>query len=645
MQSSLHHCKSQMMKRLLPVIACCFAIISHAQNSDNPIYNSPLEYPVLPSLGDANTDRVNSSSWSDEARGGGLVPVWEEHFNGANSGFNVVTTVGTWTSSGTHGSVWKHSNFTTSGCFSFNTAEPNFSTVGNGFLLFDADSFNCVNPVPNPPVFNQTDLEGAITSPQIDLTGYDDVVLEFEYGARWCCTDAFMRVEISTDDGASWPTSLVVPASQVNADIQDVFSQNISQYAGGQSQVRLRFSWGPEGHYYWTIDDIVIYQSATQDLKMLYDFVSHLDEGFEEYARIPVNQIQGTMRVGATMENYGSGIATNATMAVAVLDQNTNLAFTASEDQAVLLPGDTTELIDNANANIPVGQYTANFTVSSDGEGLGSPTFGNNTSQRTFNVTNDLFSVDGIGVHPVATLDAIGTESYADGEDGLMLFSHNPVVASLSVTGVQIELSNATVAGSIVISSLHDSTALFNEDVYNPLASSNAHVITAADLTNGFVNIPFTQAIYIGPGQYYSGVELFSNSGANEIDILDDVTIPQPWWTSMIYIANGTTLGLYSNGNALAVRMMVDILTSNNELGEVPNIKIWPNPSVGEATVNSDQPIDMIRVYSVDGHLVHVENGRGQSRYQLNLAGLSAGFYQVQVESDGRIHRQKLVLN
>ena len=242
-------------------------------------------------------------------------------------------------------------------------------------------------------------------------------------------------------------------------------------------------------------------------------------------------------------------------------------------------------------------------------------------------------------------MDAIGTESYADGEDGLMLFSHNPVVASLSVTGVQIELSNATVAGSIVISSLHDSTALFNEDVYNPLASSNAHVITATDLTNGFVNIPFTQAIYIGPGQYYSGVELFSNSGANEIDILDDVTIPQPWWTSMIYIANGATLGLYSNGNALAVRMMVDILTSNEEMGEVPDVKVWPNPSLGVANVNSDRPIDMIWIFSADGQMIQGVNGYGQNRIELNLSHLASGFYHVQVESDSRIHRQKLVLN
>lgn len=632
------------MKYLLPIILCSLSLTAFSQHSSNSVYQSPNDYPLLTELGESTLIANDLNEVQSVARGGGLLPVWAEHFSGANSGFDVVTTVGTWTTSGTFGTIWKHSNYTTSGCFSDNTAAPAFATAGNGFLLFDADSFNCVNPIPNPPTFNQTDLDGFITSPQIDLSNYDDVILEFEYGARWCCTDALMRVEISTDDGSTWPTSLIVPAGQVNADMQAIFSQNISQYAGGQSQVRLRFSFGPESHYYWTIDDIVIYQAATQDLKMLYDFVSHTTEGYEEYPRIPVNQVQGTMRVGATLENYGSAIATNSTAAVAVLDQNTNLAFTASESQAVLLPGDTTELIDNATAIIPAGQYTANFTISSDGEGLGSPTFGNNTSQRAFDITNDLYSIDGIGVHPVAILDAVGTESFTDGDDGLMLFSHNPVVASLTVTGVQVQLSNASVAGSIIIAALHDSTAMFNEDVYNPIVSSNAHVVSATDLLNGFIDIPFTQPIYIGPGQYYSGVELFSNSGANELDILDDVTVPQPWWSSMIYIANGANPGLYSNGNALAVRMMIDILTSDESVSEF-ELNVWPNPTSGEFVVSSDQKIRSIQIHSVDGKLIHSVAVTGQNRVELDLNDIGSGLYNLQIETDNGIKNEKLVID
>jgi hypothetical protein len=627
-----------MMKNLLSAIIVAAPFLAFAQNGSTE--------PTIPLLEESL--RVNNSRSTHVTpieRGGGGSIIWSEDFqNGVNSGSNVITSVGTWTKDGVNGEIWKHSFYTSSGCYSEGTPVPSFTTVANGFLLFDADSANCIDPNTEPPTISQDDLTGYVLSPTIDLSANNAILLEFEYQNRWCCTEAVLTVDISTDNGVTFPNSLPIPVNPtVNEEAGGLISQNISNFAGGQSQVKLRFSWNGVGsHYYLAIDDIAIVQAATDDLKLQWDLVSH-NETIEEYARFSMDQAQNTIQFGASIENFGSSIASNVTMLMAVLDVNSSPVYVGSTSQAILLAGDTTFLILDAPVNLQPGIYTANFTITSDGEQSGSPNFGDNTNSRTFEVSDAIYCLDGIGVHPAAdlALAQLSTASFTDAEDGFMIFSHNDINASVTATGVQVELSIASVVGGLIVASLHDSTDIGVDDVYSPLVSSTAYALTATDITTGIVDIPFTMPFWVSPGQYYAGVELFSNGNSTDVGILDDITIPQPFWSSMIYIPNDQ---VYSNGNAMAVRLMTDLATDNGIENASTVFNVYPNPANDVVSILSNED-GQLNILDVNGRIVLTESLISNTRLNVSTIDLPTGVYQINLITDRSSKTEKLIVS
>jgi hypothetical protein len=624
------------MKNLLSAIIVTAPLLAFAQNG-----STESTIPVLEESLRINNSRSIHATPIERVGGGSII--WSEDFqNGLNSGLNVITSVGTWTKAGANGDIWKHNFFPSSGCYSEGTPMPSFTSAGNGFLLFDADSANCVDPNAEPPVITQNDLTGYILSPTIDLSTNNAVILELQYQNRWCCTEAILTVDISTDDGVTFPNSLPISVNAVNTEEIGLFSQNISTIAGGQSQVKLRFSWNGVGsHYYLAIDDIAIVQAATDDLKMQWDLVSH-NETSEEYARFSMNQAQNTIQFGASIENFGSSIASNTTMSLNVVDDNGFTVYTGSASQAILLAGDTTYLTLDATVNLQPGVYTANYEITSDGEQTSSPNFGDNTSSRTFEVSNEIYCIDGIGVHPPAdlALAQFSTASFTGAEDGFMIFSHNDINSSVTATGLQLELSSASVVGGIIVASLHDSTDVFDDMVYSPIVSSEAYIITTANLTTGIVNIPFSSPIEVSPGQYYSGVELFSNGNTTNVGILDDITIPQPFWSSMIYIPNDQ---VYSNGNAMAVRLITDVATDAGRESGAVVFNVYPNPANDNVSVVSNEN-GQLNVVDMSGRTVLTEPLISNTRLNVSTSNLPTGVYQINLVSEQSSKTEKLII-
>jgi hypothetical protein len=394
-------------------------------------------------------------------------------------------------------------------------------------------------------------------------------------------------------------------------------------------------------HYYLAIDDIAIVQAATDDLKMQWDLVSH-NETSEEYARFSMNQAQNTIQFGASIENFGSSIASNTTMSLNVVDDNGFTVYTGSASQAILLAGDTTYLTLDATVNLQPGVYTANYEITSDGEQTSSPNFGDNTSSRTFEVSNEIYCIDGIGVHPPAdlALAQFSTASFTGAEDGFMIFSHNDINSSVTATGLQLELSSASVVGGIIVASLHDSTDVFDDMVYSPIVSSEAYIITTANLTTGIVNIPFSSPIEVSPGQYYSGVELFSNGNTTNVGILDDITIPQPFWSSMIYIPNDQ---VYSNGNAMAVRLITDVATDAGRESGAVVFNVYPNPANDNVSVVSNEN-GQLNVVDMSGRTVLTEPLISNTRLNVSTSNLPTGVYQINLVSEQSSKTEKLII-
>ncbi|MCF8256526.1 MAG: hypothetical protein K9J06_03175, partial [Flavobacteriales bacterium] len=168
------------MKRQYLIIGLIGAAVAVQGQTRDALRNRVLnqfENATVQRPGEVNADR------------GGFF--WEEDFtNAQNAGGDVTTDNGIWLKSGANGPIWKHGYSGTNGCWSSNIPNPTFVSAANGYLIFDADSANCVDASSDPPNFSATALTGSITSPAIDLSAYPNVLLEFSHATRWCCQDA-----------------------------------------------------------------------------------------------------------------------------------------------------------------------------------------------------------------------------------------------------------------------------------------------------------------------------------------------------------------------------------------------------------------------------------------------------------------------
>lgn len=183
------------------------------------------------------------------------VSIWTEDFAGGLIGAN-----GTWTVSGADPD-WAFSTVGTDGEWSTGTPAFASTTNANGFMLFDADA---LNQVVSP---NYVARVGELTSPAIDLSGESTVWLQYQSNFRHCCVvGTLIKVSVSGNGGSTWTDYDATNGVTTNAGSANPFIHelNISAVAALQSDVRVRFTFGDGTltHYYWVVDDVMLFDGA-----------------------------------------------------------------------------------------------------------------------------------------------------------------------------------------------------------------------------------------------------------------------------------------------------------------------------------------------------------------------------------------------
>lgn len=514
------------------------------------------------------------------------------------------------------------------------------SSTSNGYALINSDGSA-----------GNTDGDGAIVaqyrSEMIDLTASAAVVLRFNHNYRWWHEDRGVRV--SGDGGFTWTEYPLTsdqggiftngyPNNQNSLNPQSELI-NISAVAGGQDSVMLEFYYNDNDFWgwYWAVDDVEIIEQPADDIVLLSSYFSGSTNGGTEYGQTPLTQLDASYDIGAEVWNFGTSDA--ATVGL-VADFT---SFQGTGANALIVSGDTA-LVEELAATpaLAVGVYNGTYTVVSAGELPGSAEFADNVMSRNFEVTNDIYALDGLDNNPAATevLANIGTGSFLGGEDGLVVGAYYQIKAAADISGIRVMLDANTVAGGDISASLKDTSTWYLNDM-SSLVSSALYTVTAADVSQGYADVVFDQVYNAAPNAYYACAELYSNGNTNDIIIIDDETVAQPNGASMIYIPGDQ---VYTNGTAIGVRMLMgDQWGAGVDENTLAGVSLFPNPSTGIVTIsNNNNFAGEVAVYDMLGKVVATTTLNGVTT--LDLTGNGTGVYIVKVSSDNGSFIERVVI-
>jgi len=634
-----------MKKNYLIVVLLTFSSVLSSQSSSSKLIRKH----------EFKNKKINSSI-IPQSRG---LELWSSEFD----------TAGHWsiTSSGTDPTAWTiSSNPTFNSSIQAGTPFTDFlsTTASNGFLYIDSDGAG------------GTDGDGleiitkATLNTPIDLSGEPKVVLTFSHNYRWWQDTRGVRV--SGDGGVNWTTYQLTcgandPGNCIGCGVSDNYpnlqdSENpeitkldISSVAGNQSNVLIEFYYQDNDFWawYWVVDDVKISRKDNNNIENQAAWIWQETHYGAEYGRTPITQTGQNWVVGAQVSNDGINTQTNVSL-------NADFGSFVSSDSIPLLEPDSSKAVESLKSlNLAVGQYQGTYTVKSDSDDVTGPNFFDNTNDRNFEITTDIFSLDGIGNHPAGTeiLGSLGSNSFTGVEDGLICATMYPFINNDTINSVRALITPTTVANSEVMLFITDSlsftTGLFGN---NSIFISDLYTVTSQDITNGYIEIPvgnvssngqLFESLAISPGNYYFGLQLNSLGGTYDIRIIDDETIGQPGFSSAIWYPNDPdNVGYYSNGVAFAIRLNLGDNTGPNTTGIIENnntISIYPNPSNGEFNIaSSSNELSDLTVKDVTGKIVISKVF--SSNAIINLNNYAKGVYVVDIKNKKGIFTQKIFL-
>jgi hypothetical protein len=365
------------------------------------------------------------------------------------------------------------------------------------------------------------------------------------------------------------------------------------------------------------------------------------NEGIE-YGRTPLDQLDDSYDIGGSSLNFGVDMQTGTTVDVDFGSFSTNYPV------GDVNSGDTALYNSIETPTLTVGLYTGTYTIASNEEPAGSPTSGDNQLLRNFEITTEVYSQDGIDVQPasILSLGSLGSNSFTSELSNTVLASmYHMKAAENQVNGIQIALASGSIAGAELTVSIID-TATFLADGIGSVTGLNGgyaesviYALTASDISNGYANIFFNSPIMLAPNAYYFAANCFYVEGL-PVRILDDQTVAQPWYASMIHLV--TDGASYSNGNAHAIRVLSGTVgieeTSNN------SFEVYPNPASDLINVSFNEAFNgSVSILSVTGSEVITSSVNGV-QIAISTEGLSSGVYYVKVNNDNTTQIEKIIV-
>jgi len=527
--------------------------------------------------------------------------IWSEDFDGGIPSDWGVSTIS--------GPVdWKYTMVGHTG--NYPSAPLSSSSSGNGWVIVDSDGDNSTGGG-----FEDSRL----ISPKIDLTGYNDVKLEYQQMFRRWQSD-ITTIQISVDS-VNWTNitvnGLITQAGTPNPDYVNI---DISAIAGNQSQVWIAFWWQGEWDYGWQIDDIAIKEILDNDISMESERFG-LDV---EYYMTPLNQVQ-PLYFSTDVENIGLQTQTNIEMNVIVNDGSSNV-YTGTSNAITSMAPWTQASLDLSSGYTPsaTGVYSISFEVDQDETDA---VLANNTRVKNITITDTVYASDNGMYQGQWYNQEAGTNSSNPYVAGNVYDIFTTDVAS----SISAYIGNNTDVGTVCVFKLFE----FDGTDWILVQQTDDITINSGNLGN-WVTVPLQL-----------GTQL--NTSNSYLAAVEHLGGPDYLWIGYSSNVNPGYIQTSSDGFTFTnqPRNFMIRLNMGNAVGidenEIISTAVYPNPATDKITVQLNDLTNVnAELIDITGKVVMTQILNNNS--EINVGEISRGIYTLRLTHEKNVQTVQVVL-
>ena len=545
----------------------------------------------------------------------------------------------------------------------------NSTTAANGLLIVDSDLFGA------DANYDAAWIENSWvqTGEAIDCSSLDYVSISLE--TRYRCWDNGASddsekclIEISRD-GVNWPDistfaevdgtvdygdGVLVPSrwevfpgyeTGSGSDNPSLVEFDITSAAGGESMVYVRFRWSGTWGYSWEIDDISVYETPANDIRIdnYLSYTDYFTTGIWEAGVFAEGQLS-SLEAAAKVYNVGY-LEQAGTMLTLDVDG------TVASSDPMLLAYQAVDTLRVPFDMAAVGTYNLTYTVSTDNEDENPA---NNEATQSFEVSSLHYGRDN------GTMTA---EFPAEGTDDFIALNPYDIFEDVTVYAIDVAIVAGSDNGTPVVAHLFDgSDANYLEEQYGGLVSSTSELDLAANYSNDGTedDIVWYTLVLEEPYEAAGNSVLaagFEHYGGSSVQIWESQYTYDN--TSFVYgpFGSGSAYDWYYTNEVPMVRLNLDPNATNTvaveEIAEGPFqlYPAFPNPAAESTRIQYrlDQVADVaLEVRDMTGKVVNqIVRGTQPAGYHsitLDVANMAAGVYTYTLNVNDARSTQRLII-
>ena len=545
----------------------------------------------------------------------------------------------------------------------------NSTTAANGLLIVDSDLFGA------DANYDAAWIENSWvqTGEAIDCSTLEYVSISLE--TRYRCWDNGASddsekclIEISRD-GLNWPDistfaevdgtvdygdGVLVPSrwevfpgyeTGSGSDNPSLVEFDITSAAGGESMIYVRFRWAGTWGYSWEIDDISVYETPANDIR-IDNYVSYTDyftTGIWEAGVFAEGQLS-SLEAGAKVYNVGY-LEQTGTMLTLDVDG------TVASSDPMLLAYQGVDTLRVPFDMAAVGTYNLTYTVSSDNEDENPA---NNETTQSFEVSSLHYGRDN---------GTMTGEFPAEGTDDFIALNPYDIFEDVTVYAIDVAIVAGSDNGTPVVAHLFDGADdNYITEQYGGLISSTSELDLAANYSNDGTedDIVWYTLVLEEPYEAAGGSVLaagFEHYGGSSVQIWESQYTYDN--TSFVYgpFGSGSAYDWYYTNEVPMVRLNLDPNATNTvaveEIAEGPFqlYPAYPNPAAESTRIQYrlDQVADVaLEVRDITGKVVsQIVRGTQPAGYHsitLDVANMASGVYTYTLNVNDARSTQRLII-